>query len=71
MNNNNQQVFVRLIKSRNRLPEGALTDDVLDTVNTSHDLRRFPLFYHSIKRFFFNFDVIPRRAPRVQNSRQR
>jgi hypothetical protein len=44
---------------------------VLDTIDTSHDLRRFPLSYHSIKRFFFNLDVIPRRAPRVQNSRQR
>jgi hypothetical protein len=70
---NNQQVIVRLIKNRNQLPEGALTDDVLHfyTINTSHDLRRFPLSYHSIKRFFFNLDVIPRRAPRVQNSRQR
>jgi hypothetical protein len=68
---NNQQVIVRLIKNRNTLPEGALTDDVLDTINTSHDLRRFPLSYHSIKRFFFNLDVIPRRASRVQNSRQR
>jgi hypothetical protein len=68
---NNQQVIVRLIKNRNKLPEGALTDDVLDTINTSHDLRRFPLSYHSIKRFFFDLDAIPRRAPRVQNSRQR
>jgi hypothetical protein len=65
---NNQQVIVRLIKNRNRLPEGALTDNVLDTINSSHDLRRFPLSYHSIKRFFFNLDVIP---PRVQNSCQR
>jgi hypothetical protein len=68
---NNQQVIVRLIKKRNKLTEGALTDDVLDTINTSQDLRRFPRFYHSIKRFFFNLDVIPRLAPRVQNSRQR
>jgi hypothetical protein len=44
---------------------------VLDTINSSHDLRRFPLAYHPIKRFFFNLDAIPRRAPRVQNSRQR
>jgi hypothetical protein len=44
---------------------------VLDTINTSHDLRHFPLSYYSIKRFFFNLDTIPRRAPRVQNSRQR
>jgi hypothetical protein len=43
---------------------------VLDTIDTSHDLRRFPLSYHSIKRFFFNL-AIPRRAPRVQTSRQR
>jgi hypothetical protein len=64
----NQQAFVRLI---NKLPEGALTDDVLDTINTTHDLRRFSLSYHSIKRFFFNLDVIPRRALRVQKSRQR
>jgi hypothetical protein len=68
---NNQQIIVRLIKNRNKLPGGALTDDVLDTINTSPDLRRFPLSYHSIKRFFFNLDVIPCRAPRVQNSRQR
>jgi hypothetical protein len=68
---NNQQVIVCLIKNRNKLPEGALTDDALDTINTSHDLRRFPLSYNPIKRFFFNLDVIPRRAPRVQNSRQR
>jgi hypothetical protein len=54
---NNQQVTVRLIKNQNMLPEGALTDDVLDTINTNHDLRRFPLSYHSIKRFFFNLDV--------------
>jgi hypothetical protein len=40
---NNQQFIVRLIKNRNMLPEGALTDDVLDTINTSHDLRRFHL----------------------------
>jgi hypothetical protein len=51
-----QQVTVRLIKNRNMLPEGALTDNVLDTINT-HDLRHFPLSYHSIKRFFFNLDV--------------
>jgi hypothetical protein len=44
---------------------------VLDTINTSHDLNRFPLSYHFIKRFFFNLDAIPRRAPRVQNSRRR
>jgi hypothetical protein len=68
---NNQQVIVRLIRNRNRLPEDALTDDVLDTINTTHDLRRFLLSYQSIKRFSFNLDVIPRRAPRVQNSRQR
>jgi hypothetical protein len=68
---NNQQVIVRLIKNRNKLREGVLTDDVLDTINTSHNLRCFPLSYHSIKRFFFNLDAIPRRAPRVQNSRQR
>jgi hypothetical protein len=68
---NNQQVIVRLIKNRNRLPEGAFTDDVLHTINTSHDLCRFSLSYHSIKRYFFNLDVIPRRAPRVEKSRQR
>jgi hypothetical protein len=68
---NNQQVIVQLIKNRNKFPEGALTDEVLDTINTTHDLRRFPLSYHCIKQFFFNLDVIPRRAPRVQNSRQR
>jgi hypothetical protein len=68
---NNQQITVRLIKNRNMLPEGALTDDVLDTINSSHDLRRFPLSYNSIKRFFFNLDAIPRRAPRAQNSRHR
>jgi hypothetical protein len=68
---NNQQVIVRLIKNRNKLPEGALTDDLPDITNTSHDLRRFPSSYHSIERFFFNLDAIPRRAPRVQNSRQR
>jgi hypothetical protein len=62
---NNQQVTARLIKYRNRLPEDALTDDVLDTINTTHDIRRFSLSYHSIKRFFFNLDVIPRRAVRV------
>jgi hypothetical protein len=68
---NNQQVIVRFIKNWNKLPEGALTDEVLDSINTTHELRRFPLAYHSIKRFFFNLDAIPRRAPRVQNSRQR
>jgi hypothetical protein len=46
---NNQQVTVHFIKNRKMLPEGALTDDVLDTINTSHDLCRFPLSYHSIK----------------------
>jgi hypothetical protein len=61
----NQQVIFRLIKNRNMLSEGALTDDVLDTINSTHDLRRFPLSYHSIKRFFFNVDVIPRLAPQV------
>jgi hypothetical protein len=55
---NNQQVTVRHIKNRNMLPEGALTDDVLDTINTTHDLCRFFLSCHSIKRFFFNLDVI-------------
>jgi hypothetical protein len=50
---NNQHVIVRLIKNRNKLPEGALTDDVLDTIYTTHDLRHFPLSYYSIKRFFF------------------
>jgi hypothetical protein len=63
---NNQQVIVSLIKNRKRLPEGVLTDDVLDAINTTHNLRRFPLSYHSIKRFFFNLDVIPRRANRVK-----
>jgi hypothetical protein len=67
---NNQKVIVRLIKNRNMLPEGALTDDVLDTINTTHDLHSFSLSYHSIKQFFFNLDVTPSRAPRVQNSRQ-
>jgi hypothetical protein len=55
---NHQQVTVRLIINRNMLPEGALTDDVLDIINTTHDLRRFPLSYHSIKRFFFNLDFV-------------
>jgi hypothetical protein len=32
---NNQQVTVRLIKNRNMPPEGALKDDVLDTINTA------------------------------------
>jgi hypothetical protein len=67
---NNQQVIVRLIKNRNMLPDGALTDDVVDTINTTHDLRRLLLSYHSIKRFFFNLDVILRRTLRVQTSRQ-
>jgi hypothetical protein len=67
---NNQQVIVRHIKNRNKLPEGALTDDVLDTINTSHDLRRFPLSYHSIKRYFFNLDVIPRRPRRTPSAKQ-
>jgi hypothetical protein len=48
---NNQQVTVRLIQNQNILPDGALTDDVLDTINTTHDLRRFLLSYHTIKRF--------------------
>jgi hypothetical protein len=52
------------------LPEGALTDDVVDTINTTHDLRLFPLSYHSIKRLVFNLDVIPCRATRVRNSSQ-
>jgi hypothetical protein len=32
---NNQLVIARLIKNRNKLPEGALSDDVLDTSNTT------------------------------------
>jgi hypothetical protein len=44
---------------------------VLDTINTTHDLCRFPLSYQSIKRFFFYLSVIPRHATRVQNNRQR
>jgi hypothetical protein len=44
-----------------RFPD--LTDEVLDIINTTDDLRRFPLSYHSIKRYFFNLDVIPRRTP--------
>jgi hypothetical protein len=35
---NNQQIIVRLIKNRSKLPEGALTDDVLDTSNTTYAL---------------------------------
>jgi hypothetical protein len=66
---NNQQISARLIKNRIMLSEGALTDDVLDTINTTLDLCRFPLSYHFIKQFFFNLDVIQRRAPRVQNNR--
>jgi hypothetical protein len=53
------------------LLEGALTDDVQDTIDTTYDLCRFPLSYHSIKQFFFDLDVIPRRASRVQNNRHR
>jgi hypothetical protein len=66
----NNQLIVRLIKTLNMLPEDALTDDVLDTINTTHNLLRFLLSYHSIKRFFFNPDVTPRRATRAQNNRQ-
>jgi hypothetical protein len=35
---NNQQIIVHLIKNRNKLPAGALTDDVLDTSNTTYAL---------------------------------
>jgi hypothetical protein len=63
---NNQQITVRLIKNRTMLSEVALTDDVLDTINTTHDLL---LTFH--QTIFFYLDVISRRAPRVQNSRQR
>jgi hypothetical protein len=45
---NNKQVTVRLIKNRKMLPKGALTDDLLDNFNATHDLCRFLLSYHSI-----------------------
>jgi hypothetical protein len=43
----NQQVIVHLIENRNMLPEGALTDDVLDTINTT-----YALTFHVTDRYY-------------------